>query len=185
MAVSFNFTGEYAIDQGADWYATFIYKQPAEITNITGNGTTVTVTAVNGFTPGQTVSIDGVIPPIYNLQNVTIATATANSFTITNGATGTYISGGLATSAVNLTGATAALQLRSLPSSPDAVLTLGTGGNGITITGAAGQVDVHATANETRDIDPGIYYYDLEVTSSGIVTRLAQGQAEVSAEVTR
>jgi hypothetical protein len=70
MAVSFNFTGEYAIDQGADWYATFIYKQPAEITNITGNGTTVTVTAVNGFTPGQTVSIDGVTPPIYNLQNV-------------------------------------------------------------------------------------------------------------------
>jgi hypothetical protein len=32
MAVSFNFTGDYAIDQGADWYATFIYKQPAEIT---------------------------------------------------------------------------------------------------------------------------------------------------------
>ena len=46
MAVSFNFTGEYAIDQGADWYATFIYKQPAEITNISGNGTTVTVTVV-------------------------------------------------------------------------------------------------------------------------------------------
>ena len=86
MAVSFNFTGEYAIDQGADWYATFIYKQPAEITNISGNGTTVTVTAQNGFTPGQTVSIDGVIPPIYNLQNVSIATATASSFTITNGA---------------------------------------------------------------------------------------------------
>lgn len=185
MAVSFNFTGEYAIDQGADWYATFIYKQPAEITNITGNGTTVTVFATNGFTVGQTVSIDGVIPPIYNLQNVTIATASPSQFTITNGATGTYISGGLATSAVNLTGATAALQLRSLPSSPDAVLTLGTGGNGITITGPAGQVDVHATANQTRDIDPGIYYYDLEITSSGIVTRLAQGQAEISAEVTR
>jgi hypothetical protein len=185
MAVPFNFTGEYAIDQGADWYATFIYKQPAEITNITGNGTTVTVTAVNGFTPGQVVSIDGVTPPIYNLQNVTIATATANTFTITNGATGIYISGGLATSAVNLTGASAALQIRSLPSSPDTVLSLSTGGNGITITGASGQVDVHATAAQTRAIDPGTYYYDIEVTSGGVTTRLAQGQAEISAEVTR
>lgn len=185
MAVSFNFTGEYAIDQGADWYATFIYKQPAEITNITANGTTVNFTAVNGFTPGQTVSIDGVIPPVYNLQNVTVATASGSNFTVTNGATGTYISGGIATSAVNLTGAAAALQLRSLPSSQDAVLSLATGGNGITITGLAGQVDVHATANQTGAIDPGTYYYDLEVTSAGVTTRLAQGQAEVSAEVTR
>jgi hypothetical protein len=186
MAVSFNFTGEYAIDQGADWYATFIYKQPAEITNIVGNGTTVTVTAVNGFTAGQVVSIDGVNPSTYNLQNVTIATANGTSFTITNAATGTYISGGLATAPVNLTGATAALQIRSLPSSPDTVLSLATGGNGITITGATGQVDVHATANQTRAIDPGFYYYDLEVTDTGgSVTRLAQGQAEISAEVTR
>lgn len=185
MAVSFNFTGDYAIDQGADWYATFIYKQPAEITNITANGTTVTVTAANGFTTGQTVSIDGVIPPIYNLQNVTIASVTPTSFTITNGATGIYISGGLATSAVNLTNATAALQLRSLPSSSDAVLSLATGGNGITITALTGQVDTHATAAQTRDIDPGVYYYDLEITQDGVTTRLAQGQAEVSAEVTR
>lgn len=185
MAVTFNFTDTYAIDQGADWYATFIYKQPAEITNITGNGTTVTVTAANGFTVGQTVSIDGVIPPIYNLQNVTVATASASQFTVTNGATGTYISGGIATSAVNLSTATAALQLRSLPSSSDAVLSLATGGNGITITGTSGQVNVHATAAQTRAIDPGIYYYDLEVTQNSVTTRLAQGQAEVSAEVTR
>lgn len=185
MAVSFNFIGDYAIDQGADWYATFIYKQPAEITNVTSNGTTVTYTASNGFTAGQTVSIDGVIPPIYNLQNVTVATASASQFTVTNGATGTYISGGIATSPVNITGWTAALQLRSLPSSPDAVLSLATGGQGITITGLTGTVSVHATRTQTTAIDPGIYYYDLELTSGGITTRLAQGQAEVSAEVTR
>lgn len=185
MAVSFNFTNEYAISQGADWYATFIYKQPAEITNISSNGTTVTYTATNGFAPGQTVSIDGVIPPIYNLQNVTVATATTSQFTVTNGATGIYISGGLATAPVNITGWTAALQLRSLPSSPDAVLSLATGGQGITITGLTGTVNVHATAAQTGNIDPGIYFYDLELTSGGIVTRLAQGQAEVSAQVTR
>jgi len=86
---------------------------------------------------------------------------------------------------VNITGYTSALQLRSLPTDATAVLSLSTG-SGITITGASGLVAVHATAAQTRAIDEGIYYYDLEITSqSGIVTRLVQGQAYVSAEVTR
>jgi hypothetical protein len=86
---------------------------------------------------------------------------------------------------VNITGYTSALQLRSLPTDATAVLSLATG-SGITITGASGLVAVHATAAQTRAIDEGVYYYDLEITSqSGIVTRLVQGQAYVSAEVTR
>lgn len=86
---------------------------------------------------------------------------------------------------VNITSYTAALQLRSLPTDSTYVLSLSTG-NGITIQGAQGLVEVHATANQTRAIDEGTYYYDLEITSqSGIVTRLVQGQAVVSAEVTR
>jgi hypothetical protein len=86
---------------------------------------------------------------------------------------------------VNITGYTSALQLRSLPTDATAVLSLATG-SGITITGATGLVAVHATAAQTRAIDEGVYYYDLEITSqSGIVTRLVQGQAYVSAEVTR
>ena len=86
---------------------------------------------------------------------------------------------------VNITGYTSALQLRSLPTDATAVLSLTTG-SGITITGASGLVAVHATAAQTRAIDEGVYYYDLEITSqSGIVTRLVQGQAYVSAEVTR
>lgn len=183
MAVSYNTT----IDQGADWYITFIYNQPAEITNITANGTTITVTAVNGFTAGQTASISGVNPSQYNLQNFTVVGPTASNFQITNGATGTYISGGLAYAPVNLTGYSAALQIRSLPSDPTAVLSLtSAGGNGITITPLTGQIDVHATAAQTTNIDEGTYYYDIEVTSSGgIVTRIAQGQVVVSAEVTR
>lgn len=181
MAVSYNTT----IDQGADWYITFIYNQPAEITNITANGTTITVTAVNGFTPSQKASISGVNPSQYNLQNFTIASATNSSFTITNPTTGTYISGGLAYAPVNLTGYTAALQVRSLPDSPSAVLSLTTG-SGITLTALTGQIDVHATALQTAAIDEGTYYYDLELTSAGgIVTRVAQGQVVVSPEVTR
>lgn len=86
---------------------------------------------------------------------------------------------------VNITGYTSALQLRSLPTDTTAVLSLSTG-SGITITGSTGLVAVHATAAQTRAIDEGVYYYDLEITSqSGIVTRLIQGQAYVSAEVTR
>ena len=86
---------------------------------------------------------------------------------------------------VNITGYTSALQLRSLPTDATAVLSLATG-SGITITGSTGLVAVHATATQTRAIDEGVYYYDLEITSqSGIVTRLVQGQAYVSAEVTR
>jgi hypothetical protein len=86
--------------------------------------------------------------------------------TFTNPATGIYISGGIATVPINLTGYTAALQIRSLPESPTAVLSLATGGNGITIpTPTNGTVEVQATAAQTRAIVPGTYYYDIEITS--------------------
>lgn len=87
---------------------------------------------------------------------------------------------------INITNYTAALQLRSLPSSDVAALSLTTG-NGITITGASGLVAVHATATQTANIDAGTYYYDLEITApvTNVVTRLIQGQAVVSPQVTR
>ena len=182
MAVVYN----TEIDQGADWYIDFIYTQPSTITNITGNGTTVTVTGINGFTAGQKVSINGVLPSQYNLQDVTIHTAGPTSFTVTNGATGIYISGGLATSPANLSGYTASLQIRSLPSSPIKVLDLTTSNGGITITANEGRVSVHATAAQTAAIDDGVYVYECEITSAGgIVKRLVQGQVVVSPEVTR
>jgi hypothetical protein len=90
--------------------------------------------------------------------------------------------------AVNLTGYTAALQLRSLPNSPSAVLTLTTANAGIAITGATGLVSIRATATQTGLIDEGDYVYDLEITApapGSVVTRLIQGQATVSAQVTR
>ena len=184
MAISYDTT----IDQGANWYINFIYNQPVTITNITGNGTTVTyTTAAQAFTVGQLVSITGVIPSQYNLTNVAIATRTSTQFTVTNSATGVYISGGVAYVPVNLTGCTAALQLRSLPNDPTAALTLTTANGGITLTALTGNIAVTATATQTRAIDEGYYYYDLEVTNtaSGVVTRIAQGQILVSAEITR
>lgn len=89
---------------------------------------------------------------------------------------------------VNITGYTAALQIRSLPPSTTAVLTLTTQNGGITITGATGLVAMHATSVQTALIIEGTYVYDLEIYSyanPSITTRLVQGQAIVSAQVTR
>jgi hypothetical protein len=88
---------------------------------------------------------------------------------------------------VNLSNYTAACQLRSLPQDPTAVLTLTTENGGIAITANTGLVALHATAAETGAIDEGVYFYDVEVTDLGnnVVTRLVQGQAEVSAQITR
>ena len=87
---------------------------------------------------------------------------------------------------INITGYTAALQLRSLPSDTTAALSLTSPSGGIVITGASGLVAVHATAAQTGNIVAGYYYYDCEITSpANVVTRLIQGQILVSQQVTR
>jgi len=73
------------------------------ITNVSASGGTVTYTAANNYSAGHQVSIYNVDPVAYNLQNVTVASATSTQFTVTNAATGTYVSGGV----VQKTGTTA------------------------------------------------------------------------------
>jgi hypothetical protein len=60
----------------------------ATVTAASANGTTVTYTATNSFVPGQVVSITGLSTAAFNLQNVTIASASGTQFTVTNPATG-------------------------------------------------------------------------------------------------
>jgi hypothetical protein len=86
---------------------------------------------------------------------------------------------------INLTGYSAAMQLRQNYNSDSAELTLSTTNGGIVITGVQGKLVLHATASQTGALDPGFYVYDLEVTSGGVVTRLIQGQITVAGEVTR
>lgn len=87
---------------------------------------------------------------------------------------------------INLTGYTAAMQLRAPTDSTTASLSLSSPSNGIVITGATGVVAVSATAAQTGALIEGIYEYDLELTSgAGVVTRLVQGQITVSPQVTR
>jgi len=87
--------------------------------------------------------------------------------------------------AVNLTGYTARLQARIDVDEIDTILSLTTGA-GITLGGAAGTITLNQTATQTALLPKGEYVYDLELQSSGgIVTRLLQGELNISAEVTR
>jgi hypothetical protein len=88
---------------------------------------------------------------------------------------------------VNITGYTAALQIRTSPLARTAVLTL-EDGDGITITGNTGLIACHATAEQTAAITNGKYAYDLEITApaaGNVVTRLVQGTVIVTPQVTR
>lgn len=88
--------------------------------------------------------------------------------------------------AINLTGYTAAMQLRKTVSSATASLSLSSPSAGIVITGATGLINITISSAQTTGLLPDLYVYDLEITSgAGVVTRLIEGSAVVSAEVTR
>jgi hypothetical protein len=112
--------------------------------------------------------------------------AGAYNFTIEQGATfNLLMTWRIDNVAVNLTGYTARLQARIDVDETDTILSLTTGA-GITLGGAAGTISLDQTATQTAVLPKGEYVYDLELQSSGgIVTRLLQGELNISAEVTR
>lgn len=88
-------------------YTALATLNPA-ITTVSGNGTTVTVTVGTGsifpFVVGRSVTITGVDPVAYNISGTVASVNTgAGTFTITNAATGAYVSGGLASITDNRT----------------------------------------------------------------------------------
>jgi hypothetical protein len=58
----------------------------ANVTAASGNGTTVTYTSQNYFNVGDVVTITGLTNGAFNLSSVTVATANATTFTVTNSA---------------------------------------------------------------------------------------------------
>lgn len=87
---------------------------------------------------------------------------------------------------LNLTGYTARMQLRSSYTSPEVVVELTTENGRIVITPLLGIVRLLLDATTTAAIAAKNYVYDLEtVSSTGFVTRVLQGEAIVSPEVTR
>lgn len=91
----------------------------------------------------------------------------------------------LAGTAIDLTGYTARMQVRESADAGTAILSLATGGSGITLGGTAGSVAVTAAATATAGVAGGQYVYDMELVSGSVVTRILQGNFKVIPEVTR
>ena len=87
--------------------------------------------------------------------------------------------------AYNMSGYTARMQIRRNINSPDYQIELTTENGRIQfINAAAGTFKLFISASDTAGLQNGVY--DLEVEdSSGVVTRLLEGQVNVSKEVTR
>ena len=88
-------------------YTALVTLNPA-ITNVSGNGTTVTYTVGTGsispFVVGRSVTITAVDPIAYNISGTGASVnAGAGTFTITNAAVGAYVSGGVASITDNRT----------------------------------------------------------------------------------
>ena len=108
-------------------------------------------------------------------------------FTIEQGATfNLLLTWKINTVLVNLTGYTARLAARVDVEDTEVILSLTTSNGGITLGGAAGTISLDQTATQTTALVAGTYVYDLELVSgAGTVTRLVQGELNISAEVTR
>lgn len=87
---------------------------------------------------------------------------------------------------VNLTGYTARMQIRETYESEETIASFTSAGGSIVLGGALGTVVVTASATDTAKIQMTPAVYDLEVeASNGVVTRLLQGKANITREVTR
>jgi hypothetical protein len=87
---------------------------------------------------------------------------------------------------VNITNWTARLAARVDVEDTEVILSLTTSNGGITLGGAAGTISLNQTATQTALLPGGTYVYDLELISAvGAVTRLVQGELNISPEVTR
>jgi len=87
--------------------------------------------------------------------------------------------------AINLTGYAARMQIRSDYNSDETLVSL-TDSSGITLGGAAGTIEIQIADTVTQTLTSQKGVYDLELISSGgIVTRLLQGDATISREVTK
>jgi hypothetical protein len=86
--------------------------------------------------------------------------------------------------AIDLTGYTAAMQVRDAADSATALISLSSG-SGIVLGGTAGTLQVTIASSVTAGVAAGSYSYDLELYSGSETTRLLQGAFNVTAGVTR
>lgn len=87
---------------------------------------------------------------------------------------------------VNLTGYSARMQVRETYESEDIIISFTSSGGSIALGGSLGTIVVTGSAIDTAKIPMTTGVYDLELqASNGVVTRLLQGKAMITREVTR
>lgn len=87
---------------------------------------------------------------------------------------------------VNLSGYSAAMQIRERAYSKNYIDYLNTSNGKISITASAGIINLNIAASVTANFPGGDYVYDLELTSPNQTTdRLIEGKFKVTPEVTR
>ena len=88
-------------------------------------------------------------------------------------------------SPVNITGYSARMQVRENYESESTLVSLTSSGGDIVLGGALGTIAITITASATQSLQLEEAVYDLELVSGATVTRLIQGRAIISREVTR
>lgn len=84
---------------------------------------------------------------------------------------------------INLTGYTACMQVR-LTYGSTIIISMSTANGRITITPLTGTLSILVSAADTTTLAPGVYKYDLEITSGAYISRVLEGKFTISAEVT-
>lgn len=87
--------------------------------------------------------------------------------------------------AVNITGYTARMQVRENYEAESTLVSLTSSGGDIVLGGALGTIAITIAASATQLLQLDEAVYDLELVNGATVTRLLQGKATVSREVTR
>jgi hypothetical protein len=86
---------------------------------------------------------------------------------------------------VDLTPYDARMMIKAAKADTEAILSLSNETEGgLTLGGAAGTIAILISAEDTEDLDFDSAYYDLEIETDEVVTRLLEGTVTLSKEVT-
>jgi hypothetical protein len=87
--------------------------------------------------------------------------------------------------AVNLSGYTGKLQVRTKPASKAVIIELSTENGRMTLNETTGSIRLFISASDTAALSAQNAVYDLELTTGYVVSRLLQGNVIIAPEVTR
>lgn len=83
--------------------------------------------------------------------------------------------------ALNISSATLSAKIKRFPDDSTAAQTITTA---LVTDGINGKLTLSLTSVQTAALSPGVYYYDLEVTISGVTTKYLKGKITIKREVT-